>query len=235
MDQADIGMQMLSNIPQTLDAIRKSNDYGAEMVKTYPGRFGLLVAVPTDDGEAGLQEAIRGLDDLRADGVAVTACYKGHWLSDPILEGLWIEMDKRGETVHIHPNAYADSHLGRPAPLIEVAFESARGVVEMLYSGMLEKYPRIRFIMSVLSLQHGVGSEHADIEQRSLWRCFSSIDGPSYPSRLRNMGPSSFFPFPRNNPTITFAIIRGLRCYSYTSRFSSCRNYSWSRPYSLRK
>jgi hypothetical protein len=79
--------------------------------------------------------------------LAVKACYEGHWLSDPELVPLWEEMDRRGETVDIHPNAYADAHLGRPAPLIEVASESARGVVEMLYSGMLERYPRIRFIM----------------------------------------------------------------------------------------
>ena len=147
MDEADIGMQMLSNIPLTLEKLRESNDFGASLVKAYPRRFGLLAGIPTDDGKAALNEAKRALDDLSADGLAVTACYKGTWLSDPELTPLWDELNRREETVHIHPNGYADAHMGRPAPLIEVAFESARGVVEMLYSGMLEQFPKIKFIM----------------------------------------------------------------------------------------
>ena len=147
MNEADIGMQMLSNIPQTVQELRESNDFGASLVKMYPSRFGLLAAIPTDDGKAALSEAKRALDDLSADGLAVTACYKGYWLSNPELTPLWDELDRREETVHVHPNAYADAHMGRPAPLIEVAFESARGVVDMLYSGMLEKYSKIKFIM----------------------------------------------------------------------------------------
>ena len=146
MSSADIGFQLLSNIPQTIPKLRESNDFGDSLVKLHPTKFGLLAAISTDDGEAALSEAIRGLDEL-ADGIAVTACYKDHWLSDPDLKPLWEELDKRGESVHIHPNAYAGSHLGRPAPLIEVAFESARGTVEMLYSGMLQAYPNIKFIM----------------------------------------------------------------------------------------
>lgn len=102
---------MLSNIPQTLSALRESNDFGAKMVKRYPSRFGLLAAIPTDDGEAALAEVKRSLDELGADGIAMTMCYKDNWLTNESLEkaGLWEELDKRGETVHVHPKAYAES------------------------------------------------------------------------------------------------------------------------------
>jgi len=108
-----------------------------------------LAYCPTDNANSALTEAKRGLDELGADEIAVTAHYNDIWLSDPRLEKLWEELDRRGETVHVHPNAYTDGSMGRPAPLIEVAFETARNVVDMLYSGMIERYPNIRFIMSV--------------------------------------------------------------------------------------
>ena len=49
MDRTGIQMQMLSNIPKVLEALRASNDYGAWLVDQHPSRFGLLAALPTDD------------------------------------------------------------------------------------------------------------------------------------------------------------------------------------------
>jgi predicted TIM-barrel fold metal-dependent hydrolase len=147
MDTINMGMQLLSNIPPTLPLLQKSNNYGSSLVHSHPTRFGFLAAIPTDNGESALQEAIRALDELHADGIAVTACYNGYWLSNPDLANLWDEINRRGETVHVHPNAYDKGSMGRPAPLVDVAFESAKGVVEMLYSGMLERWPDIKWIM----------------------------------------------------------------------------------------
>lgn len=40
-------MQLLSNIPRDLPSLQASNTYGSQLSKTYPARFGFLVAVPT--------------------------------------------------------------------------------------------------------------------------------------------------------------------------------------------
>jgi len=148
MDRAGMGMQMLSNIPKTLEALRASNDYAASLVAKYPSRFGLLAALPTDDPKACLAEIERSSTKLDADGFAVTCCYNGVYLGDPSLEPVWAELDRRRAVVFAHPNAYAPASLGRPVPLIEVAFETARTIVDMMYAGLFRKFPNVKLIVA---------------------------------------------------------------------------------------
>ncbi|WP_240437632.1 amidohydrolase family protein [Sciscionella marina] len=148
MDRAGVAMQLLSNIPKTPDALRESNDYGAALVAAHPTRFGLLAALPTDDPRAALAEIARCADELHVDGFAVTCDYNGVSLGDPSLEPVWAELDRRGATVFAHPDAYAPANLGRPSPLLEVAFETARTVVDLLYAGILRRFPNFRLILA---------------------------------------------------------------------------------------
>lgn len=148
LDKAGVQMQMISNIPKTLDELRSSNDYGASIVRKYPTRFGLLAALPTDNPEEALKEIERAYSTLHADGFAVTCHYNGVYLGDVSVDPIWAELDKRKATVFTHPNAYAPADMGRPSPLIEVAFETARTVVDMLYQTTFKKFPNINWIIS---------------------------------------------------------------------------------------
>ena len=148
MDRAGFAMQILSNIPRNLEALRSSNDYGASIVRRYPSRFGLLAALPTDDPEAALGEIARGYGMLAADGFAVTCCYNGIYLSDPRLEPVWAELDRREAVVFAHPNAYGPGSFGRPSALLEVAFETTRTVVDMLYAGIFRRYPNFKLVLA---------------------------------------------------------------------------------------
>ena len=152
MDRCGIDLQLLSNIPAKLAALQASNDHGAQLVARRPHRFGLLAALPTDDCDAAMSEIARS-EALNADGFAVTCCYNGVYLGDPRLAPVWAELDRRGASVFIHPNAYAPGSLGRPSPLLEVAFETARTVVDMLYAAVFRACPNIRFIVA-----HGGGA-----------------------------------------------------------------------------
>lgn len=146
MDQAGIQMQLLSNIPKALGALKSSNEYGASLVNAHPTRFGLLAALPTDDTSAAIAEVKRMAS--RCDGYAVTCRYNGVYLSDSKLDPLWSLLNDKKATVFTHPDAYADPDLGRPSPLLEVAFETARTVVDMLYTGWFTKFPHITVIVS---------------------------------------------------------------------------------------
>jgi 6-methylsalicylate decarboxylase len=153
LDRAGVSMQMLSVVPKTLEALKASNNYGAELVKKHPSRFGLLAALPTDDPQAALAEIKRAKTELHADGFAVTCCYNGVYLGDPSLEPVMEELDRQGAVVFMHPDAYKPAVQGRPVPLIEVAFETTRTLVDMLYAGTFRKYPNIKFIAA-----HGGGA-----------------------------------------------------------------------------
>lgn len=148
MDRTGIQMQMLSNIPKSLTALRASNDFGATLVRSHPDRFGLLAAVPTDDPEAALAEIARADNELDADGFAVTCDYNGILLSDPSLDPVWEELDRRRAVVFAHPDAYKPGAQGRPAPVLEVAFETTRTFTDMLYSRLFQRFPHVRFIVA---------------------------------------------------------------------------------------
>lgn len=148
MDRAGVQMQMLSYLPMDIDSLKASNEHAASWVRQHPTRFGLLCALPTEDAQACLKEISRGLNDLNADGFAVTAIRKGVYLSDLSLEPVWTKLNELGATVFSHPNAYASPTDGRPAPLIDVAFETCRVAVDMLYRGVFKRYPNINFIFS---------------------------------------------------------------------------------------
>lgn len=145
LDQAGITMQMLSNIPKTLSTLLASNDYGASLVHKYPSRFGLLVALPTDDPKACISE-IQRMDT--ADGFAVKTLYTGVWLSDPSLGPVWTLLDSNCSTVFVHPDAYVGPPQGRPGPLIEVTFDTTRTIIDMLYNGVFRNFPNIRFVIA---------------------------------------------------------------------------------------
>ena len=148
LDRAGIAMQMLSNLPKQLDALKESNDYAASLVNKYPTRFGLLAALPTDNPKAALAEIDRAIHDLHTDGFAVTCNYNGVFLGDSSLDPVWAELNRRQAVVFVHPDAYAPASMGRPSPLIEVAFETARTVVDMLYASTFRKFPTIKFILA---------------------------------------------------------------------------------------
>ena len=153
LDKAGIAMQMLSYIPKDVSSLRASNDYAASVVKEHPSRFGLLAALPTDSPDACLAEIKRASSDLHADGFAVTCHYNDVYLSDPSLDPVWEELNRRKAVVFMHPDAYKPPTQGRPAPLIEVAFETTRTLVDMLYQGVFRRYPDVKFIAS-----HGGGA-----------------------------------------------------------------------------
>lgn len=148
MDRTGIAMQMLSNIPRTPDALRASNDYGASLVRQRPDRFGLLAALPTDDVDAAVAEARRAEDELAADGYAVSFDYNGVELGDARLDALWEELNRRRAVVFAHPSAIGAGVRGRPRVLLDVAFESAGVIVDMLYRGVFRRYPDVRFVVA---------------------------------------------------------------------------------------
>ena len=147
MDRTGIQMQMLSYVPNELAALRAANDYGASIARRYPHRFGLLAALPTDQPEACLDEIARARDELNADGFAVICHYNGVYLGDARLDPVWAELNSLKAVVFAHPYAYR-GFMGRPEALIEVAFQTARTFVDMLYAGVFRRYPDIRFVVA---------------------------------------------------------------------------------------
>ncbi|MEJ2543916.1 MAG: amidohydrolase family protein [Calditrichaceae bacterium] len=96
------------------------------------------------------------LDTLHLDGVCLMTNYSGKYLGDEFFEPFFKELNKRNAVVYIHPNDPGDAFdfkLGIPNALIEVTFDTTRTVANMMYRGVLDRYPNIKYILS-----HGGGT-----------------------------------------------------------------------------
>lgn len=133
------------------DLARRCNDRLARLVSDHPQRFGAFAVLPLPDVQAALREAEYALDALRLDGVGLLASIGERYLGDSEFDELYAELNRRQAVVFIHPTVPPGSKLAKldmPGFLVDFVFDTTRAVAHLLYTGTLERYPDIRFILS---------------------------------------------------------------------------------------
>lgn len=129
---------------------RMLNEHSAKVRQQYD-RLGFFAILPLPITEAAIGEAIYALDELGADGIVLLASSGDQFLGDPDLEELMSELDKRETVVFVHPNIHSTSDalpLDIPGFYLEFMFDTTRAVTNMIYSGTLERYKRIKWIIA---------------------------------------------------------------------------------------
>jgi 6-methylsalicylate decarboxylase len=133
------------------DLARRANDGIAEIVSGRPGRFAGVGTLPLPDLAASLVELDRIYDELNLDGVMLLTNVGGTYLGDPAWEPLFAALAQRGAYVFVHPGFPPHPPpLPHPIWLYEFPFETVRAVVNLIYSGTLERHPAVRFQLSHL-------------------------------------------------------------------------------------
>ncbi|MCE3034611.1 amidohydrolase family protein [Streptomyces sp. CMSTAAHL-2] len=128
---------------------RSVNEYGAELVKDRPDRFGLFASLPLPDVDGALAEAAYALDELHADGVVLMSNAHGRYLGDKEFAPLWEELDARGAVVFIHPTGSALPTLdGLPGPVVDFPFDTTRTALHMTVNGVMGRHTRMKVILS---------------------------------------------------------------------------------------
>ncbi len=123
-------------------------------------RFGGLGSVPLGQADdpmevsAACDEAIRAIQVLGLDGISLYTNYKGIYLGDARLDPLMQTLNDLGAYVYIHPLAPpVRSTLSIPPFVLDFPFESTRAAANMLYKGIYQRFPKIRW-----QLSHGGGT-----------------------------------------------------------------------------
>jgi predicted TIM-barrel fold metal-dependent hydrolase len=130
---------------------RICNDYGARMVRDYPGRFGLFATLPMLDTESSLREIEYALDVLGADGFCLQTNYGDKWPGDALYKPILEELNRRGALVYFHPlvaSCCAGLSVGVFPAVIEVPHDTTRAVVSLLVNGSFARYRAIRWLFS---------------------------------------------------------------------------------------
>lgn len=135
---------------------RIGNEAIADAKKEHPDRFGGFATIPMLDANGAIDELAYALDSLELDGVALMTNYKGTYLGDKAFEDIFEDLDRRKAIVFIHPTEPGpqyDPGLDLPAALIEAPFDTTRAITNMMFNGVLDRYPNITYIVS-----HGGGT-----------------------------------------------------------------------------
>ncbi len=130
---------------------RLCNDYGAEMARNHPGRFGLFASMPMPDVDGTLKEIEYALDQLKADGIGLMTSYRDRWPGDPVFVPVFEELNRRKALVYFHPVApgcCGNLMPGVPASVIEYPHDTTRAVTSLMFNGAFARFKDTRFIFS---------------------------------------------------------------------------------------
>lgn len=127
-----------------------------EVAQSHPGRFSFHVPLFLDDADASSWAVRRGLGQLGAVGVNVTANYGGVYLGDPSYDRVFHELDDCSAVVDTHPHNLPGGPPGPPgAPtvpgipnfLCDFLLDTTRAAVNMISKRTLDRFPNISVIL----------------------------------------------------------------------------------------
>lgn len=137
---------------------RAINDFAADCTRRWPRRVGFLATLPLLDVQASVVEPHYALDELGADGIALLTNHAGIYQGDRRLDPVYAALDRRGAVSFIHPTVpvgEAMPHGNSGSPLaalhpsqLEFAFDTTRAIANLFVSGSLERFPRIRHVVT---------------------------------------------------------------------------------------
>ena len=126
---------------------RQSNEYGAQLGRDHPGRFGFFAALPLPDPDGSLREIEYSFDVLKADGIALWTSYVDKWPGDPAFAPVFKELNRRKAVIFFHPaRASCCRNLPGQSGIIEYDMDTARAIDSLLLNGTLARCPDIRCI-----------------------------------------------------------------------------------------
>jgi len=164
MDANDIEFAVTSVVPgvhflapqKAQEMSRRCNDYSADLCARFPARFGAFATVPMQDAKHAVEEIDYALGKLKLDGVCLFSSYGDSYLGDAAFDPVLDALNQHDAVAFIHPFNSAQqlpgsahkSNLPYPAFMIEYPFDTTRMAAHLMFSGALDRFPRIRFILS---------------------------------------------------------------------------------------
>jgi predicted TIM-barrel fold metal-dependent hydrolase len=169
MDEAGIGMQVLSNTgpgpdlvpgPEGVALAAAMNDHLAEACARHPTRFSGFAVLPMASPEACAAELNRCVRQHGFKGALINGTTDGRFLDHPAYDGLLAEAVALGVPIYIHPHlapepvraAYYEGIEPGAGRVLEAAGwgwhqETAIHVLRLVLAGTLDRHPALKLII----------------------------------------------------------------------------------------
>lgn len=139
------------DVQESAQVIRSVNEAMSKAKKNQPDRFLWCAALPQNDVEASVTEAIYALDSLEADGIKLATSAGGVYLGDPKLDPLMQVLNDRKAVIILHPvkpeNMPDGVFTSGPAFVYEYPVETTRAVLNMIAHNVMTRYPDIKVVV----------------------------------------------------------------------------------------
>lgn len=187
---AGVDMQVLSfttpgvhveSPARAVELARLVNDAFAEAAARYKGTFAATATLPLNDPEASVAELERVVRELGFKGATLHSNVNGVPLDDPRYRPLFEKANSLGVVFDIHPSfpvgveAMLDYWL---MPLVGFPFDTTLTAAKLVFSGIVEAFPRIRWVLGHLGGAIPYLAERLDRGYEAFEECRANISKP---------------------------------------------------------
>jgi aminocarboxymuconate-semialdehyde decarboxylase len=155
------------------------NDAFARVVSDKKGRFIAYATLPLNDPAASVRELERACQQLGMRGAMLFSNVNGVALADERFWPLYEAANSLGAVLHIHPTdpvgveAMTDYWL---MPLVGFLMDTTLAAAKLVFAGVPERFPRIRWVLSHLGGAIPYLAERLDRGFQAFGECRANID-----------------------------------------------------------
>ena len=160
---------------------RLVNDAFAAIVRERGPRFAAYATLPLNDPAASVVELRRAIRELGLRGAMLFSNVNGVALSDQRFWPLYEEADALGAVLHIHPTAPVGVEAMTKywlMPLVGFPMDTTLAAASLVFSGVAERFPRIKWVLGHLGGAIPYIAERLDRGYRAFPECRANISRP---------------------------------------------------------
>ena len=161
MDSQGVDLQALSpastyffywmEAEESLEYAQWLNNRLAEAAAKHPTRLVALGSVPMHDSTKAVSELERAVTKLGLRGVEIATNINGRYFDDPGFNPFWEAAQALDALIFVHPNQVVGADRMKEfnlANLIGNPTDTSLAFAKLIFSGVLERYPRLRFLLA---------------------------------------------------------------------------------------